>query len=57
MLTYDPNKRPTASQCLLNYDFFKVRLPIPMSAPDFDQQKDILEILDEDESDAQQKMQ
>lgn len=37
MLHYDPKKRPSARECLLNYDFFKVRLPIPMSAPDFNE--------------------
>ena len=49
MLHYDPKKRPTASQCLLNYGFFQVKLPIPMNAPDFDEQKDLLDILDENE--------
>ena len=33
MLQYDPKKRPTASQCL-QYPFFRVRVPIPVNAPD-----------------------
>ena len=32
MLHYDPAKRPTASQCL-QYPFFQVKVPIPISAP------------------------
>jgi len=59
MLHYDPKKRPTASQCLTNYDFFKVKLPIPMSAPDFDQQKELQDLLDEtdeNERSLEQKM-
>ncbi len=49
MLHYDPKKRPTASECLLNYAFFQVRLPIPISAPDFDEQKQIMDLLEDDE--------
>lgn len=50
MLHYDPKKRPTATDCLLNYAFFHVKLPLPMSAPDFHEQKQIMDLLeDEDE--------
>ena len=49
MLHYDPKKRPTASDCLLNYAFFHVKLPLPMSAPDFNEQKQIMDLLEEDE--------
>lgn len=31
MLHYDPNKRPTASECL-QFDYFKVQIPIPINA-------------------------
>ncbi len=32
MLHFDPAKRPTASECL-QYPFFQVKVPIPVSAP------------------------
>ena len=51
MLHYDPKKRPTASQCLLNYSFFHVKLPFPMSAPDFDEQSQVQDLLLDDDSD------
>jgi hypothetical protein len=46
MLKYDPAKRPTASECL-QYDFFKVKVPIPLSAPQQTNQEDVDKILDE----------
>jgi hypothetical protein len=46
MLRYDPAKRPTASQCL-QYDFFKVRVPIPLSAPTEATEEEVDQILDE----------
>jgi hypothetical protein len=49
MLHYDPKKRPTASDCLLNYAFFHVKLSLPMSAPDFNEQKQIMDLLEDDE--------
>jgi hypothetical protein len=33
MLHYDPNRRPTAQQCL-QHKFFQVQVPIPINAPD-----------------------
>lgn len=48
MLNYDPNKRPTASQCL-QYPFFQVRVPIPINAPDFTNKEKVLELIEEDE--------
>ena len=39
MLQYDPNKRPTASQCL-QYDYFKVKIPIPINASTTDLEDD-----------------
>jgi serine/threonine protein kinase len=46
MLKYDPAKRPTAAECL-QYPFFKVRVPIPVSAPVITNQEDVDRILDE----------
>ena len=31
MLDYNPNKRPTASECW-QHDFFKITIPIPINA-------------------------
>jgi len=44
MLQYDPAKRPTASECL-QYPFFRVRVPIPVSAPDHQSSEEIIEAL------------
>jgi hypothetical protein len=46
MLKYDPAKRPTASECL-QYPFFQVKVPIPISAPLQTNQDEVDRILDE----------
>ena len=50
MLRYDPAKRPSASECL-QYDFFKVRVPIPLSAPTEATDEEVDQILDEADND------
>ena len=47
MLQYDPAKRPTASECL-QYPFFRVRVPIPLSAPDYQDEDQIIDSLLQD---------
>ena len=39
MMRYDPNKRPTAAECL-QFEYFKVAIPIPINAPTNDREDD-----------------
>lgn len=45
MLQYDPAKRPTVSECL-QYPFFRVRVPIPLNAPDMTDEEQFDAIID-----------